>query len=33
MLKINTEDTETVASDSDVVGRFRAGYQIDGEPA
>lgn len=32
MLKINTE-TEETAPDSDVVGRFRAGYQIDGEPA
>lgn len=32
MLKINTESEET-APESDVVGRFRAGYQIDGEPA
>ncbi|UGL61844.1 hypothetical protein SEA_FRANKLIN22_31 [Microbacterium phage Franklin22] len=32
MLKINTE-TEESTTESDVVGRFRAGYQIDGEPA
>lgn len=33
MLKINTEAEETPTEQSDVVGRFRAGYQIDGEPA
>jgi hypothetical protein len=32
MLKINTETDETTP-DTDVVGRFRAGYQVDGEPA
>jgi hypothetical protein len=33
MLKINTAGTEETASESDVVGRFRSGYQIDGTPA
>lgn len=33
MLKINTAGTEETASESDVVGRFRSGYQINGEPA
>lgn len=33
MLKINTDAEETPTEQSDVVGRFRAGYQIDGEPA
>lgn len=32
MLKINGAD-ETVTEQSDVVGRFRSGYQIDGTPA
>lgn len=33
MLKINTEGTEESTEQSDVVGRFRSGYQIDGTPA
>lgn len=33
MLKINSASTEEVTEQSDVVGRFRSGYQIDGAPA
>jgi len=33
MLKINNASTEETTEQSDVVGRFRSGYQIDGTPA
>lgn len=33
MLKINTSTSEDTTEQSDVVGRFRSGYQIDGVPA
>lgn len=33
MLKINSTPEEESTESSDVIGRFRAGYQIDGEPA
>lgn len=33
MLKINATPEEETPEQSDIVGRFRAGYQIDGEPA
>src|SRR5690606_26128983 len=33
MLKINNTNTEETTEQSDVVGRFRSGYQIDGAPA
>ncbi|QDP45052.1 recombination directionality factor [Microbacterium phage Stromboli] len=33
MLKINTDAETTPEEQSDVVGRFRSGYQVDGTPA